>query len=190
MKPAVLSALLLLSCGGPVEWRELPAARLGPSEARRSGEARRAAVLLGERLLERLSEEIAARGLAAAVDVCRTAAPAIAAEVGAELGLKLGRTSERLRNPANRPPDFAAKAIAEAARVGGPPRVFVAGDGRMGVTLPIRLKAMCTACHGAAEAIDPAVRERLAALYPDDRATGYAEGDLRGFFWVELPPED
>jgi hypothetical protein len=27
----------------------------------------------------------------------------------------------------------------------------------------------------------------LAARYPDDRATGFAPGDLRGWFWVEVP---
>jgi hypothetical protein len=27
-----------------------------------------------------------------------------------------------------------------------------------------------------------------AAKYPKDQATGFKEGDLRGWFWVEVPP--
>ena len=45
---------------------------------------------------------------------------------------------------------------------------------------------MCLACHGEHPA--EAVRERLAALYPEDNASGYREGDLRGVFWAEFPP--
>jgi hypothetical protein len=29
------------------------------------------------------------------------------------------------------------------------------------------------------------VKEAIAARYPADRAVGYAEGDFRGFLWVE-----
>ena len=31
------------------------------------------------------------------------------------------------------------------------------------------------------------VKEALAASYPADRATGFREGDLRGWFWIEVP---
>jgi hypothetical protein len=34
---------------------------------------------------------------------------------------------------------------------------------------------------------DAAWRDALAAQYPNDRATGYAVGDLRGVAWAELP---
>ena len=43
----------------------------------------------------------------------------------------------------------------------------------------------CLACHGAQVA--PAVRAAIAAHYPDDAATGFAVGDLRGGLWVEVP---
>jgi hypothetical protein len=37
---------------------------------------------------------------------------------------------------------------------------------------------MCLQCHG--EALAPEVTQALAARYPDDRATGFREGQLRG----------
>jgi cytochrome c553 len=53
--------------------------------------------------------------------------------------------------------------------------------------LPIRLVALCATCHGDATTIPAPVQERLAALYPQDQATGFRDGDLRGWFWVEVP---
>ena len=44
---------------------------------------------------------------------------------------------------------------------------------------------VCLACHGSN--IAPNVSARLDALYPDDRARGFAVGDLRGAFSVRQP---
>ena len=49
----------------------------------------------------------------------------------------------------------------------------------------IRVEAACLMCHG--DNIAPPIAGRLASLYPDDRATGFLEGDLRGLVWVEVP---
>jgi hypothetical protein len=35
--------------------------------------------------------------------------------------------------------------------------------------------------------LDRRVRAELDELYPHDRAVGYRTGDLRGWFWVEVP---
>ena len=43
----------------------------------------------------------------------------------------------------------------------------------------------CLACHG--QDVAAPVREAILARYPDDRATGFAVGDLRGALWVEVP---
>jgi hypothetical protein len=50
---------------------------------------------------------------------------------------------------------------------------------------PIVVQPMCVTCHGADVA--PDLRAKIEELYPDDQATGYAAGDLRGIFWAELP---
>jgi hypothetical protein len=60
------------------------------------------------------------------------------------------------------------------------------GD-RVGVLRPIAVAGVCTKCHGAINSMDPAVSRTLASSYPDDQAVGFAEGDLRGFFWAEAP---
>ena len=43
-------------------------------------------------------------------------------------------------------------------------------------------------CHGAPTEIVEEIQNTLAEYYPGDQATGFKEGDLRGWFWVEAPP--
>ena len=46
---------------------------------------------------------------------------------------------------------------------------------------------LCLACHGPAEQMKPAVVARLKALYPEDRATGYRVGEIRGAMTIRKP---
>jgi len=46
---------------------------------------------------------------------------------------------------------------------------------------------MCASCHGPAEKIAPAVAAALKQHYPDDRAIGFINREIRGWFWVEVP---
>ncbi|MEL6330462.1 MAG: DUF3365 domain-containing protein [Planctomycetota bacterium] len=64
---------------------------------------------------------------------------------------------------------------------------FADNAGRLGAITPIRLAASCLQCHGGPRDIAPPTRGALARRYPADRATGFTEGDLRGWFWVEVP---
>jgi hypothetical protein len=51
----------------------------------------------------------------------------------------------------------------------------------------IRLQEFCLACHGPADSIAPAVKQVITARYPNDQATGYAIGELRGAISVRVP---
>ena len=119
-----------------------------------------------------------------AIAVCRDAAPRLAQEIGTEHGVAIGRTSWKLRNPANAAPAWAEDLV--AARVEAP-RTRAHDDGRLGALLPIRVATKCLTCHGNDAALSEEVRMALADAYPEDRATGFADGDLRGWFWIEVP---
>lgn len=126
-----------------------------------------------------------ARGPVAAVEACRLKAPAIARDVmGASV--RLGRASDRLRNPANRAPEWVAPLLADylAGRHPLGSRAVRLGDGRAGYVEPIETAPLCLTCHGTA--LTPEVTEILAEHYPQDRATGYRAGELRGVFWAEF----
>lgn len=142
---------------------------------------------LQERLAGRLGQALAESGAHGAVTVCRDEAQQLTAEIAAETGLALGRTSHRLRNPKNGAPSWAQPYVEAAARGEPAASVVVPLDDRVGVLRPVFLSAPCLQCHGPPESIDPEVLATLRAAYPDDRATGFAAGQLRGFLWAEAP---
>ncbi len=125
-----------------------------------------------------------AEGPAHAIDACRVQAPEIAASLSTA-GVRLGRTSHRLRNPANAGPGWAQEVMADylEAEEWPAPRTISLQGGREGYAEPIRVQGLCLACHG--ESVAPDVASVIAEHYPQDRATGFSEGDLRGIFWVE-----
>ncbi len=139
-----------------------------------------ASEMMGE-LMAALDSDDPATG----ITVCGANAPRIAADIGEDYGVKIGRTSRRLRNPANIPPHWAEQTVAKKA---GEPTYLIGPNGEFGALLPIRLKAECQMCHGTPEEIDEVILSTLAEHYPDDAATGFSEGDLRGWFWIEAPP--
>jgi len=140
-------------------------------------------------LMKALTGAMQSGGPEAAISVCRDEAPRIAAAASAG-GVVVGRTSDKLRNPDNAPRAWVAPVLTELAKASPEARpastVVDLGEGRFGYVEPIILGEVCTKCHGTDVA--PSIQEKLAALYPEDRATGYAEGDLRGVFWAEVAP--
>ena len=140
-------------------------------------------------LMARLLEQMKAGGPTRAVVVCRDEAIPLTEKVAREQGgIALGRTSHLVRNPANAPRDWMKPFVEKAAgrkAVDIQPVVVDLGS-RVGVLRPIGTNAACTTCHGAQEKQSEALQRLLAEQYPRDKAIGFAEGDLRGFFWAEL----
>jgi hypothetical protein len=126
------------------------------------------------------------KGPAEAVTTCQLEAPGIADGLSKQ-AVRVGRTSHRLRNPANVSPAWVSPILADylADAAHRTPRTVGLPEGRSGYVEPILAQPLCLTCHGTA--IAPDVAARIAALYPDDEATGFEAGDLRGVFWVELP---
>lgn len=149
---------------------------------------RRGAELLApfKRDLKQALGEGLARGPVEAVAACQLRAPEIASALS-QADVRVGRSSHRLRNPRNAPPAWVEPIldayVEDAAQ--RTPRTAQLGYGRTGYVEPIALGPMCVTCHG--ETLAPAVADRIERLYPQDRAVGFAVGDLRGVFWVEFP---
>ena len=139
-------------------------------------------------LSARLMEEMKAGGPPRAVTVCRDEAQALTKKIASESGMALGRTSDRLRNPLNAPPDWARPFVRKAAgqKAAGIDAVVVDLGNRVGVLRPIGTISACTTCHGAKDKQPEALQRLLAQHYPQDKAVGFAEGDLRGYFWAEV----
>lgn len=153
--------------------------------------ARAAVAKLKGTLMAELQKAIAERGAAGAVDVCGAISQRVKEEASVD-GITIGRTSSRLRNPANTAPSWVAPILAELERAPKDqrqPRQVALPDGAVGYVEPLVTAPLCLQCHG--KDLAPDVKAALAAKYPDDKATGFAEGDLRGVAWVEVrtPPE-
>jgi hypothetical protein len=189
----VLASLTLIGCASrvdrdlPQRWVAVSEDQLSASQQKQYRQAVQARDALFQRLMQRLQSILHQDGPAKAVIVCKEQAPAIAQAVTEEYGVRIGRTSYKIRNPANHPPDWASEVV--ATRTPGP-AFFAHPDGRLGVLLPIRLKEQCLICHGSRDQIVEAVRTELAANYPNDQAVGFAVDDLRGWFWVEVNHRD
>jgi hypothetical protein len=136
------------------------------------------------KLSSRLTEAMSDQGPVAAISVCQQEAPKFAAEVCEAAGVKIGRTGVRLRNSDNVAPTWAATLIADKV---ASPTFARLDNGNAAALLPIKLQSQCLMCHGSTEQISPEIANQLTKLYPNDQATGFVEGELRGWFWIELP---
>ncbi len=173
---------------GGDEWAALSIDSMSEGQKAAYARAVEARDTMFQRLFAALGEAMAKPapegGPAGAIGVCKEQAPKIAQRVAKEKGVMIGRTSARLRNPMNGTPNWAATVL---SGMPAEPRAMSNTDGSMGVVLPIKLSSACLGCHGDPGSIDQAVKTALAEKYPKDQATGFKEGDLRGWFWVEVP---
>jgi len=139
-----------------------------------------------------LTSAMQAGGPLNAIEVCNSRAPAIAEAVSLDSGMQLSRVSLRNRNPANAPNEWQAAVLQEfeTRRAGGEsPAAMIwqevaetEGLREFRLMKAIPTAPLCLTCHGAP--IAPQIAEKIAELYPQDRATGYREGDIRGAFVV------
>jgi len=150
---------------------------------------------LGKELKGELGAAIEKGGPVAAIDVCRTRAPAIAARLSAESGARVGRTALRVRNAGNAPDDLERAVLEQfagdlaAGGVEGPLEAAFEIKREGGIERhymrAIPTEALCLTCHG--ETLAPDLAAAIARDYPGDQATGFKPGELRGAFRVVWP---
>lgn len=131
-------------------------------------------------------------GPTAAIGVCSTRAIPITEKVSKQQGLNVSRVSLRNRNPANVPNDWQTAVLEsfqqqksegkDVATLAWSETVDVGSGKEFRFMKAIPTSEVCLACHGATLA--PEVSGVLAKLYPQDRATGFSVGDIRGAFVV------
>jgi hypothetical protein len=121
-----------------------------------------------------------------AVERAKEAADALAAEMMGRLVRELSESG-----PADDHERRVLEEMEALQRSGGSPveQVDIVTEGgrkRLRYLRPLTIKKPCLACHGETAAMDDEVRGMLAQRYPDDRAVGYSEGDLRGAISVAI----
>jgi PBP1b-binding outer membrane lipoprotein LpoB len=154
--------------------------------------AKKGIMVLGSNLKGELTTAMKAGGPVEAIAVCNEKAPEIAKQISAQNSMSISRTSMKNRNPENAPTAWQAKVLQEfeTRKANGEDLKTMAysevveheGKQEFRFMKAIPTGAVCLNCHGAD--IKPAVMEKIQALYPEDKATGFSEGDIRGAFVV------
>ncbi|MCT2398041.1 DUF3365 domain-containing protein [Novosphingobium mangrovi (ex Huang et al. 2023)] len=141
-----------------------------------------------------LKTALAAGGPMLAVTVCHDAAPLIAAQESERSGALVSRVAERNRSPAGGLSDELRPhytELASAPLVDGKPasRIWRTGTGDDATINVLRAIPMqekpCTVCHGID--VSPDLAARIQELYPNDKATGFKPGDMRGAMLIRWP---
>ena len=183
--PALLLALLL--AGMQNSFAE-------PSEQQRfEKEAQIAIQALAADLKKALIAAMRAGGPVEAVTVCQSIAPSLAAQTSKKYAMEIGRTSLRVRNSDNQADSWESNVLqrfqtrmasGEAIqKLTFSEKVTVAGGQQWRMMKAIPTDKICLSCHGSK--IAAPVQAVLDQHYPNDMATGYKLGDIRGAFTVK-----
>ena len=92
-------------------WQRRQVDRLSGSMKEKLKKAKQAQQKMGGQLKGELTDSLANQSFPETVEFCKSRAPEIAKNVGESLGVSMGRTSHRLRNPDNKPPEWATSAV-------------------------------------------------------------------------------
>lgn len=189
MRPVVTVLLLCLAATPATQAADTP---------KLAEDARSTALAMQKELGGKLMKELQAKGAEGAIAVCSTIAPNAALEISRAKGWKVSRVSLKPRNALLGPADAWEQKVlmdfdARAAKGENPGALehFEVVDEPAGrafrymKALPVA--PLCVNCHGASDALAPAIREQLAKDYPSDRATGYTPGQIRGAITIRRP---
>lgn len=150
-----------------------------------------ASAMLLEKLGGELKKHMSESGPIGALDFCSNNALALTHEVSVSTGTKIKRVSLNNRNPINQP-TVEEKTVLEkwgqmATKNGRVPpfEVIQLSNGKKAYLKPIVIQnEACLKCHGN---VSGDVETAIKRLYPEDKATGYKMGDLRGAISITLP---
>jgi len=139
----------------------------------------------------RLAEAMGSGGVQGAAAYCQLAAFPLTDSLAAANNAEIRRATLQPRNPLNRASPQEADILAAYRKdiLAGREPAPVAMETSQGISYfsPIRIQALCLNCHGV---IGKDLKEEdqafLLGLYPEDQATGYSLGDLRGIWHIRF----
>lgn len=145
---------------------------------------------LGENLIAALQEG----GPTYAVEFCNSEAIPLTDSASLAMNVDLKRVSDKNRNPVNRANEeelqfinYAKEQLAKGEEIH--PAIKESGGQIVGL-YPIITNEMCLNCHGRrGEEILDDTYEKIKHLYPEDLATGYRSGEIRGLWVVTMDEE-
>ena len=182
MKFVALSIALLLPTFAP----SLQAEEFDKQKA--IADARAATKAFAGSLKTELIAAMQAGGPVNALGVCNLEAMPITTRVGESQNAQISRVSLKNRNPDNAPNDWQSTVLEDfdtraangedIATMASVSVVDVSGKKQLRFMKAVPTEGACLACHG--QTISTEVTTKLNELYPQDKATGYTPGQVRG----------
>jgi len=176
----------------------LPAAHAADDLAALTKETREGTQPLLQKVVGTVKESLNKSTPHETVDTCREKLPGMVKETREKTGWNIRRVSLKTRNAERGTPDeWEAKVLTDFDRraAAGEKReqlevgeIVQAPEGRVFrymKALPVQ--EACLTCHGDAAKLTPELKAKLATLYPNDQATGYELGQIRGALTVKRP---
>ena len=153
-------------------------------------EARALVKTFGSDLKHVLKTSMKSGGPIKALEQCNIEAGSIAQKNSLTSGWTIGRTSLKVRNENNTPDQWEAmilnqfekrKAAGESLKTMEYAETVKIGDKLVYRYMkPIPTAGLCVSCHG--DNMPESLTNKVRTLYPDDQATGFSVGDIRGAF--------
>jgi hypothetical protein len=157
-------------------------------------DARQVSTGLTDRVRELLLKELEKGGYEGAISVCANVAQDITRQFNEKSGHYARRVSLGYRNPNDSPDEYERQKLESFDRLNREKKLeseyyeVVSEQGReyLRYLKPVIAGKMCLNCHGQPDEIPIGVQRIIQETYPNDRATGYHEGDVRGAVSVKI----
>ena len=141
---------------------------------------------LGTNLMQKMKKG----GVQAAIPFCNSMANPLTEEMSKKYDVEIKRTSDKIRNESNGSTLQESEVIKQYKNLLSnkkdlTPMVKLDKSGKPHFYAPILMQKKCLACHGTiGKSITKQADSIIKTFYPNDIATGYNEGDLRGVWSI------
>lgn len=137
-----------------------------------------------------LMKQMQLGGTKVAVPFCNVAAYPLTNKIANKYDVSIKRTSLKIRNPKNNPNKEEKKILKKyltslKQKEKLTPVIQKENDKKVHFYAPIILQKKCLACHGTVgKEVTKQTDSIIKSYYPNDRATGFKVGDLRGIWSI------
>lgn len=138
----------------------------------------------------KLKEQLQKGGVVHAVPFCNSEALPITKKLSEKYGVSIKRTSNKIRNQKNNSTTRELEVVEKFITLKEnnkelAPIVEVGENDKVHFYAPIIMKSNCLVCHGTVgQELSVKNDSIIKLLYPNDKATNYKEGDVRGIWSI------
>lgn len=180
-----VSGIFLIQCSKETGNKSVLPKEIIPQKQLMKADFKKIAEETKKNLVTNLTQKISEKGAENALEFCNVNAIPLTKQLEDQHNVMIKRVSDKNRNPDNAANETERKYIEffkeqlvlkqklEAKFDNG---VFYA---------PITTNSMCLQCHGSEKDIKPETLAKIKSLYPNDKAIGYQENEMRGLMVIK-----